>query len=199
VRRRIAGISIVVLLLIFGTVWSIRSRAEARLDKVREMGKEVFRGGTPPTPEKREEFRSAVGQLSDAQRETLREEGRREFERRENERITAFFAMSPQQQTAYLDKQIQDDEKRAKDWAARRAQAGQSTNAAGTAQGPGQMGARRGGQSASPEQRMERRNQRLASSTPQQRAQRDAYRAAMQRRRVELGLPPNPPRGPRPR
>lgn len=200
-RRMIGFASVVLLLLIGGTVWALRSRSDAQLEKVREMGKALFTANGPPPPEKREEFRNAIGQLSDSQRESLFEERRQEFERREDQRMATFFAMSPQQQTAYLDKEIQDEEKRAKDRAARRAQAGQqSQNRTGAMQGPGpgpgQMGPRGGGRTMTSEQRLQRQKRRLDNTTPERRAQRSAYRDAVQKRRIALGLPPNPPRGP---
>ena len=71
-KRTIGVAAIALLLLIVGTVWALRSRADAQLDKVRELGKEAFGAGGRPDPQKAEEFRNAMRDLSDGQRRATR-------------------------------------------------------------------------------------------------------------------------------
>jgi hypothetical protein len=184
-KRKLGIAAATLLLVIGGTVWAIHSRADAQMEKVREMGKEMFSGNGPPDPEKRAQFREAMDQLSSGQRERLMEEGQQERERRMDQRMAEYFALPPAQQTAFLDKEIREQERQRKEREARRAQANQSGQAGANASG-GQRGNR---QNRSAEDQSQRRNKRLDNSTPEQRAQRTAYRAAMQQRRQQLGLP----------
>jgi hypothetical protein len=195
--KRKVGIAIALLLLLCGTIWAVRSsRANAQLQKVRDLGKEAR-----SDPEKRDQFRDAMKKLTPAQREQVFGDWQQERERHMDAEIAKHFALPPDQQLADLDKKIKEDEKRAKEHEARRAQNGGQPNQTGPGPGPGgngNAGPPGGRQNQTPEQKMQRRNQRLDHSTPQQRAQRTAYRAAMQQRRVQLGLPANPPRPRRP-
>lgn len=200
-NKKTIGLSLVVLLLLIGgTVWALRSRDNAQLDKVREMGKELFTGDGPPNREKREQFRNEMEKLSESQREAFGEQMRQEGERRMDQEIAKVLAMPQQQQNAYLDKQILEGEKRAKEWAARAQTAmGQTPQRQGPPGAGPNAGPRGGRQTRTPEQQLAQRKKRLDYSTPEQRAQRTAYREAIQKRRMALGLPPTPPRGPRPR
>ena len=185
------------LLLIVGTVWAIRSRADPQMEKVREMGKELFGNGLPD-PEKMQQFREERERLSPAQREQLREEGQQGRELRMDKEIAAFFKLPSAQQTAALDKMIQEEERRRKQWEARRAQMAQSQDPANPAAGPGAGGPPGGRRNMTSEEKMQQQNKRLDNSTPDQRAQRTAMRVAIQQRRKQLGLPANPQRPGRP-
>jgi hypothetical protein len=196
-KKRTVGVSVAVLvLLICGTVWAVRSRAaDAQVEKLREMGREAFDG--PRDSEKSGEFREAMKGLSHEQR---REVMGSLFEERENNRIAKFFALPPAQQTAFLDEEIKKEEERRQQWEARRNQADQSQGQGGpSAQPPGPPGAARnagpqGRQPKTLDDRLLRRNKRLDRTTPEQRSQRTAFRAAMDKRRKELGLPTFPGR-----
>jgi hypothetical protein len=193
-NKRKAGIIVgVLVLLVVCIIWAMRGRADAQMQKVRDLGKEAFADGRPDR-EKMKQFRDEMDKLSPDQRDKLRDEGRQEFERRENEEMAKFFDMPPAQRNDYLDKRIRDEERWRKERESRRAQQGQQPNQPGpgananaNANGGGQQ---RGRRNLSSDEKMQRRNKRLDSSTPEQRAQRTAFRAAMDKRRKELGLPP---------
>ena len=113
-----------------------------------------------------------------------------------NKQIAAYFAAIPDQRNAILDKQIQEMEKRRKEWEARRidqmgqSQNGGTTGQAGQSQNANAGGGPRGVRATTPEAMEQRRNQHLDHSTPQQRAQRTAYfPQAVQQHRIALGLP----------
>jgi hypothetical protein len=197
-KRKVGIIVGVLALLAVCIIWIMRGRADAQMQKVRDLGKEAFAGGQPDR-EKMKQFRDEMDKLSPDQRDKLRDEGRREFERRENEEMAKFFEMPPAQRNDYLDKRIRDEEKWRKERESRRAQQGQQPNqpgpganasAGGNGGGNANGGQQRGRRNLSSDEKMQRRNKRLDSSTPEQRAQRSAFRAAMDKRRKELGLPP---------
>ncbi len=204
-KRTVAIAILILLLLIGGTVWAIHSRKNAKVREMLAKGQTLFENGRPE-PEQMQAFREEMEQLTPDQQAQLREAGRRTMERRRDKQIADFFALPPDQQTASLTKQIQDQEKRRQEWEARRAEAekNQTATSGGTTtggQGPGaggqggQGGWARGQRNQSADARATQRNQRLDSSTPEQRAQRNAYHAAMQQQRVQMGLPATPSRG----
>ena len=188
-KRKVGIIVGVLALLVVCIIWAMRSRADAQMQKVRDLGKEAFAGGQPDR-EKMKQFRDEMDKLSPDQRDKLRDEGRQEFERRENEEMAKFFDMPPAQRNDYLDKRIRDEERWRKERESRRAQQGQQPNQPGPGANANGGGQQRGRRNLSSDEKMERRNKRLDSRTPEQRAQRTAFRAAMEKRRKELGLPP---------
>jgi hypothetical protein len=192
-NKRTIIISVGVLLVLIGGIfWAVRGRADAKLEKVRAMGKELFSGNGPPDREKMGEFMRARRELSPDQQDQLHAEG----EQRMNERLAGFFKLSPQEQTAFLDERIQEDEKRRREWESRRQDQPRPPQArpAGGANGNASPARR----NRTLEERLQARNKRLDRATPEQRAQRTAFRAAMDKRRKELGLPSGrPPFGPR--
>ena len=198
-KKRTVGIAILILLLlVVGTVWAVHSHRNAKVREMLAKQQDVFSQGRPDQ-EKLDEFREEVKQLTPEQQRQVREGMRRNMERRMDKRIADFFALPPDQQTAYLDKQIQEEEKRRKEREARDAQ---NQNANGSNSGTGGQGANAGGQGGqrgprnqSADAQALRRNQRLDNSTPEQRAQRNAYFAAVQQRRIQQGLSPTPQRG----
>jgi hypothetical protein len=193
-KRTIAILTLSLLLLIVGTVWAFRSRSDAQLVKVRAMGKELFEGKGPPDREKFDAFRREVEQLRPEQRGQLMQER----ERRMDAEIARFFQLSPQQRNDYLDQRIQEEEQRHKEHERQRAQAGQQAQATGQpGPGPNANFGPPGRQNRSLDENTERRNARLDHSTPEQRARRTAFHAAMDQRRKQLGLPTHPgPGGP---
>jgi hypothetical protein len=199
-KRKMGIIVGVLTLLIVCIIWIMRGRADAQMQKVRDLGKDAFAGGRPDR-DKMKEFRDEMDKLSPDQRDRLRDEGRQAFEQRENEEMAKFFAMPPAQRNEYLDKRIRDDDRRRKEWESRRAQQAQQPNQPGSrananAGSNANGGQQRGPRNRSSDEKMQRRNKRLDSKTPEQRAQRAAFRAAMEKRRKELGLPAptHPPR-----
>ncbi|MEN6457349.1 MAG: hypothetical protein ABFC63_00255 [Thermoguttaceae bacterium] len=195
-KRRIAIIAVIVLLLSVTAVWAIRRRSDAQFDRVRAM-----LADRPPSSEDRARIHQEMEKLSPEQRWQLREEMHNQRERRQTE---AYFALPPEKRREYLDERIKEQEKWREDMKRRRQEAEQRRAQENPNQPAGSNGARSGqsnnsaagnqahsphGGSRTPESRSSRMNQRLDKRSPQQRAQAMAYRAAMQKRRMELGLP----------
>lgn len=191
-KRTIAILTVSLLLLIVGTVWAFRGRSDAQLQKVRAMGKELFDGKGQPDPQKFEEFRNAMGQLQTSQRQALREEGHRAMERHEDQVADAFAALPAAKRNQFLDEQIKDEEQRNQERARRRAQWAAEQGRTPGQGGPNSNSGQQARRNRSLDENTERRNARLDRSTPEQRAHRAAYRAAMDQRRKQLGLPAHP-------
>jgi hypothetical protein len=204
--KRKIGIAVAVLLLLAGgTVWAFRGRADAAVEKIRQMQKDL--ASVPPDGRRQrwEDLGKEWQKLTPDQQDKLRDERWAERERMMNKRVKDFFAAPPNQRQGILDKQINDDEKRRKEREARRAQGGgPGGNPAGpnpNGPGPSQAGSGQaangpnagrqpgGGRNANPETQSANRNRRLDNSSPEQRAQQAAYNAALQKRRIERGLP----------
>jgi hypothetical protein len=203
--KQTIGIAVAVaVLLIAGAVWAFRG--DDPLPKIKQMREEI---AALPRDQQREgwdRLRKEIQNLTPEQRDKLGAERQAERQRREDKRIDDYFAQPPAKRNAYLDKQIQEEEKRRKEREARRAQGGQNRNPNARNSGqngpaPGPNGANAGGQrgggrNASPDARSAARNQRLDNSSPEQRAKRAAYHAAVQQRRIAAGLPLSPGRRP---
>jgi hypothetical protein len=132
------------------------------------------------------EVHKEIEALTPEQRQQIWESMGETFRRREDARMAAYFALPPKDRTAYLDKTIKEMEQRRKEMTAFRSQAGQS--------GQSRPSGSAGGGPRPPRQstfdaRIQHRNERLDRSTPEQRAQRYAFVAALNQRRSELGLP----------
>jgi hypothetical protein len=205
--KRTIAIAIVVILLVGGLVWAyLRTLPDPQVEKIKQMQAEAFKENA--TPEERQQsfqlVRQEMEKLSPGQRDEVRQQMGEAMQRRMDERISAYFALPPEQRVAYLDNQIKEMEQRRKEWESHRAQsgpsggrgqAGQSQSTGGSQGGPGaQPGNPQGAggppRDRSPEARLRRHDQRLDRSTAQQRAQRSAYFADLQQRRIQLGLPP---------
>lgn len=202
-KKKITAGVLAIVLLVAGSVWAFRNRSDPQVEKVKQMQAEAFKADA--TPEQRratfEMVHKEMEQLSPEQRREVHEGMRENFERQMDVRIKAYFELPRAERVAYMDKQIQEMEKRHQEMAARRSQGGN---------GPGRGGQQAGGSSGGPQAgqrnangprpprdnsstaRATRRNERLDRSTPEQRALRSAYFADMKKRRIELGLPPTP-------
>jgi hypothetical protein len=186
---------------------------EQKREKRREFG-EAMRDATP---EQREQF------MQSPEVQARMEKRFDEMQKQQDDMINKFLALSEGgERTKFLDAQIDEElkrqadfEKRRKEWEARRQQegGGQSSGSAGQggnspeqktpAQGDssgGRDGARRGfggpGGPGNTDRMSQWAKKRLDRSTPEQRANRDAYRTAMNQRRADRGLQPLPDRGP---
>jgi hypothetical protein len=116
------------------------------------------------------EFRQEVEKLSPEQRRQLWADRANRFQ----ERLQKFAKASPKERTAMLDEQIKREEEFRR-------------NAVN-------QGAPRGnwGGGGTPEDREQRRRQRLDNTTPERRALMAEFRQALQQRRQQLGLSPSP-------
>jgi len=191
-KRKTGIAAVVVLLLIAAAAWAFWPRADAQVEKIKRMQDDMFAGGRP-NPDQFSQFRKEMEDLSPEQRHEVHEHMRDQMERRMDKQIDDYFALPPEKRKESLDKQIRDQESRRKEWEKRRGQAGQGQGGAGQTPPPGAgqnaSGGPPGGRNSGGEARSDRRNRMLDNTSPEQRAKRDAYRAAMQQRRIELGLP----------
>jgi hypothetical protein len=187
-RRWVRRTSLLLLLLLisYGTYRAVRT--DPKLKKVRELQSALSSAQAKNwTPEQRrekgQEMRTAMQQLSPAQREELSAEGRKRFEAE----LKRYSQMSPAEKNRYLDDRIDQSEKMRQQFAQRnpngagpRPPGGQGTFGAG---GPGP-----GGQNLSPEEREKRRKERLNQTSPEFRALMDNFRKDMANRRQQRGL-----------
>jgi hypothetical protein len=147
-----------------------------------------------PDGQRRELFgqmREEFGNLRPESREQLRDQFRQRWEEREQKDLNDFFAKSPQDQIAEIDKRIDEEVERDKERQQRRAQGGDRRGRGGDAQrgGGGPPNGNRGGRGRGDS--LERRKSYLDKSTPQARAQRSEYRRMREERRHQRGLPPS--------
>jgi hypothetical protein len=187
-KRMITIGAVTIVMLVVGSVWAFRSRSDPQVEKIKQMLNE----NTPPEqqPQRWELVRKEMDQLSPEQRGEVRQEMRKSFERRMDQQIATYFALPATERVAFLDKQIDETEKRRKEWEARRSsQAGSQRSGSGQ---PGNAAGQGPPRNMSSDARMQRRDQRLDQSTAQQRATRSAYFAEMRARRIQRGLPPSP-------
>jgi hypothetical protein len=179
-RRWVRRLSLLLLLLLigFGTYRAVRTNPN--LKKVRQLQSEMSSAQAKDwTPDQRREkgreMRTAMQQLSPAQREALAAEGRKRFE----DQFKRYSQMSAADKNRYLDERIDQMEKMRQQFA-QRPPGGQGTFGT-NGQGPG-------GQNLSAEDREKRRKDRLNQTTPEFRALMDNFRKDMAARRQQRGL-----------
>ncbi len=198
-KKRISLI-LVALLLICGTSWGIwRLCRTDKLAKVRQLQAAMAKLPPDQRGQQFQQIRQAMAELTPAQRE---EAGRAMWQQRQRQmqRTAAIYAaLPPDQKQAFLDKQIDEMERRRQEMEAARQQAAQG-GAAGS-QGDGQGGRGRGPGASNPngnvagQQRANRRMQMLDSSTPADRAQMHNYFQALQGQYAQRGMQPPGGRG----
>jgi hypothetical protein len=201
-RARVV-LAILILFLLAGTTWAVRganraAKAVPMNAETEALYKEQRSKGGWRSPSAREEMRKKEEALSSDQREALRqqrEKDRKEWMEKEHQKMDNFFAMTPEQQRAELDKEIdrmQQRSERKKDDGQ-----GKGPRSDGQAKDGGSGGdpsAKGGGPSL--EQRDARMREMLNHTTPEQRAQWSNYRLMMQQRMQERGItPPSGGRG----
>jgi hypothetical protein len=187
---------VLVLLLIVASTYGWRSYSNRRkLNQLQAKASEMF--SKPPSNsdgrarfEGFRELRDEVRNLPEAHQQQFRQSMGNMFQRNMERQFDEYLALSKAERKDYLDKKINEDEKRRKEREARNkqrqtAQARNGSNSNGPQQGgqqngpPGGRGAwGNGGLSA-----------RLDSTSPQFRAKFSAYRRDMEQRRKERGLP----------
>lgn len=196
-RSRIIA-AIVILTVGFGIFWAVRhSSASAQIAKIKTLETQLASAEKLPEAERRtlrEQLRTEFQQLPEADRQQLGRERREVFEKRMQERIHEVLALPKAQRIAAIDKQINEDEKRRKDWEARKngkggkggAGKGGAGKGGGGKDGSGKGG---GGRNMSDQAKMQMRKSRLDNTSPQFRAEMLEYRRQMEQRRTERGLP----------
>jgi len=116
------------LVLCGSTIWGAKYLWAARqVAAVRQARDELFSEEMRnlPEAERRAKFdalREQYDALPEAARDQLRDEGRQRFEQQMDDRLKDFFALAPEQRKIELDKQIDREEERRKDWEKRRAE-----------------------------------------------------------------------------
>jgi hypothetical protein len=192
-RRRWYRLAALLFLLLIGYGSYRLIRPDPNLKKVKQLREEFSTQAKDWTPEQRAEkgkqMRSAMEQLTPAQREGLAAEGRKRFE----DQLKHYAAMNPSEKVRYLDEQINRFEQMRQQFAqqngAPRPGGGGGPpgpfsggpNGSGGAGGPG-------GKQMSAEEREKRRKERLDQTTPEFRALMDQYRKDMNNRRQQRGL-----------
>jgi hypothetical protein len=172
----VAGVLAALLLAL--ALW--RLRPDPQLAKVKALQQELARtaDNTDPAERRRrwEEFNREQQKLTPAQRGDVFAE----FRKQRQAEIDHYFKMSKADKKRWLDKQIDREEQLRR------------SRPPGPPPGgpPGSRGAGRGNLSA--EDRENRRKQRLDSTTPEERAERDQLRKDLAARRAQRGLPPSP-------
>lgn len=188
-RKTVGRISVVLLLLLLcGLGWWFVIRKH-QLENVRQLQAEAFDRelGDEERREKFREFKDAYDQLSESQRRDLRRERSHRMQGRMTEHIHAYFELPKVKRIAFLDKQINEMEKK------RRASSNRERGGDRRGRG-GAPGFERGNREAtSKADRQERRDRFkrgfLDHTTPQQRAEMAEYMEALRERREERGLP----------
>jgi hypothetical protein len=192
------------LLAVTGTAaawWMRGERVDPKVLEIETKATQLFSDSKNMTDQQRraawETFRESIGELTDQQRQQLRQRREGEFRRREEERLNQFFALSPAERIKELDQQIDRMERWRKEREQRRNRtttlANRDSGASGGPSGRGGPGGRDGGFRGGPgswtgADRNERRQQYLNSTTPQQRAMRTEYYRQLQQRMQQRGI-----------
>jgi uncharacterized protein HemX len=174
--------AVLILLLLAAGAWAFLPRKNVHVARIEELRAQLE---TAPREQRRELFdqmREEFRQLPESEREAMFADRRKQWEAREQKRYDEFFALSPAERIAYLDKEIDEDERERKERAERRARQGNQQR--GDRGGRGGWGGRGGGDRNS----MERRKGYLDNTNPVTRAQRGEYRRAREERRRQRGL-----------
>jgi hypothetical protein len=210
------AVGVVALTVAAGAAWYFASgpKVDPQVAALEALGSKLFENRESMSDEQRRaafsEMRTAYEQLTPEQRDQLRDRRRREWERRENERLKAFFAMSKEEQLKQLDREIDRQEQWRKEREQRRRNGDANQRGGGNrgggppggfAGGPGGGGpggrggdggfgrgggGDRGGRTGA--DMNERRQQYLNSTTAEQRARRSEYGRMMRERRQQRGL-----------
>jgi hypothetical protein len=195
------------LLVIGGVVWAMRGPSvDPEVLRVEAMADQLFNNREGMTDEQRRQawgdFRQTIEQLPDETRQQLRQRREAQMNKRMEEELTKFFALSPQERTKELDKRIDQMEQWRKRWeqernrpqVANRDRGGERGGRDGNRSAGGDRGRDGGGRerwsNMSGADRNQRRQEYLSRTTATQRGMRDEYSRQMRERRQQRGLPP---------
>ncbi len=194
-RKRIIIVVVLLLLLSATGAWAMWNREDPQMAKVREMGAQME---NLPWDQRRQQYETMRGEydkLSDAQKEVLRSERRKQWEEREAKEMKDFFSKTKEQQIAELDKTIDrfQEMKKKRDARGNQGQGRRGGGGRGGSQG-GQkkqsFGKDGSGNSSSVDRRLDSLDRRSSES----RAQRSEYGRMLMSRMNERGIPaPNFP------
>lgn len=183
--------ALVAVVALGGLAWALMpAGSDPQVARVAELQEKLFSENSQVPREGRrkafEEFRTEMEKLTPEQRDQLMRDHPPQFARQMEKNIVAFFDLSDNERKAALDKQIDDMEKRRREWEKRRGERG-----SGRGGGPGAGGPPRGfgGRNMDPAKQNEMRKRMLDNTSPQQRAMFGEYFRQLQDRRRERGLP----------
>lgn len=192
-RKTAIVVSVSIFLIVGIAAWARNKQEDQETTALKQLQAEVFskEARELPEEERREkftEYQQRYDQLSESQRRMVRGQMRDGMQQRMSAKIHEYFTLPKSQRVAFLDRQINDMEKRRRQFASRRATQESRTGGRG---GPPDRGAR--GRNMTEAEKKERRDRfkraHLGRSTPQQRAEMSEYIEALRKRREERGLP----------
>lgn len=203
------------ILLVFGARSAVAADSDPKVEKARQLSVQAAdeKLTAEQRSEKRRELGRALRDLSDEQREQfmkspeIQTQMQRYVDERQkqvDEMIDKYFALPADERTKFLDKQIDDSEKlrqalekRRKERAAQAEQGKPDRDSSTPEAKPSDPNRRSRTLTPEATERAKALAERLAAkTTPEQKAKRQQYRDAMNKRRAERGLPPLPDRGP---
>lgn len=190
--RRWKWLLLVPLLLVFIFGW--RAIASSRnLAKVKSLQEQMATATPEQRPQLFQDMRSAMANLTSAQRDLLFQEG----QKRQEQELDRYFALNKSEQRAYLDDRINRMQKmransNQKGNPKGNAGSGQSVpfGAAGTAGFGGKGFGGPGGKSLNPDDIESRKKRGLDRSSVDLRAKNDRFRKDMESRMKERGIQP---------
>ncbi len=176
--------SVVLLLLVAAGAWAFLPYQDPALARVEAIRAEMDGANDGQRRDLFRQMRDEMEKMSPEARREAFDGMRKRWEQREQQHLNEFFALSPQEQIAQIDKDLKRDEQRRKEWQQRRAQSNGNRGGQGRGGfgGPGGRGSR---DSSDPNAR---RKSYLDNTNPQQRAMRGEYRRMRDERRQALGI-----------
>jgi hypothetical protein len=183
-KQALVLVGLLLLLLLAGAA-THRWRRDRQVARAKELQRELFgQEGRNLSPEERGQKRQELRQVRQKMTPAQRRELTAEMRKRQRERMARYFALSAAEKEHYLDDQIQRMEEARQ---ARQAAGGGPPGSSGGGGPPG--GEQRGGWGRSAAERDQRRQARLDSTTPEERAQFTQFMRDLSARRAQLGLP----------
>jgi hypothetical protein len=185
--KKILRLVALLFLALLGAFWLFRP--DPRLAKAKALQAELFGPqGKQLSPDQRtakmREFRETTKGLSSTQRRQLGAEGRKQKQRE----IARYFTLPPREKVQFLDQQIRREQQFRQQMQAR---------GGGAPKGPPTKGAAPKGKGGTEQERDQRRQVRLDSTSPSERALMNQYMKDLNSRRSQLGIPPRGGGGPR--
>ena len=207
--KRIVAATVAAVLLVSGSVWAWKHYSHlARLRKAEQLlaAAAQNRAGQPGSPGQRrfgldENTRNSIDALglTQAERDQLSAARREEARRRRQEEMDRFLAMSEKERAALAQKRAAEMAKQLDQKAAAAAKNGGQAGNASSGNSPGNSANAGARGPRTPDQRLQGQKWRLDNTTPQERAQRTLYNAALAKAiaaqnsvREGQGLPPIP-------
>ncbi len=210
-KRRILG-GVAATFLSIGMFWGYQKYASAsRFDELSKLSAQLREGPRGKNEEVMKKFRDEMAKLSPDDRRAFFEKGMEDMEKKMDDRIDEYFEKTPAERKAWLDEMSKNRRRfggppgkgqrptaKGKSGAAKgkTLAKGKTGSASGKGQMAGRPGGGRGGpggggwgggggrgRGSSPEQRAQRSRERLDKTSPEQRAKRAEFFAAMRGQR----------------